>query len=273
MKEAIKHFLSRAKFRRVHFSRGAYVSLSCTVDGTLIIGHQSIATGVHFRGDSIVGNANSIGRQSVFTHSKTGSHCRIGKDCSIYASELEDRVAIHDHNALNHAKFGVGAYAAEGSRFDQCTIGAYCSIGPQCLIGMGDHPTNFVLTSPICYRSATKIRDLASGRTDFTERRPISIGNDVWLGARVIIRDGITIGDGAIIGAGSVVTKDIEPYAIAVGAPARKVRDRTPTNIRERMIQSQWWTIPAEAISAYFQQNHADDWDAFLRWAKDQEKA
>ena len=79
-------------------------------------------------------------------------------------------------------------------------------------------------------------------------KKPIIIGNDVWIGMKVTIMDNVTIGDGAIIGACAVVTKDIPPYAIAVGNPARIVKYRFAPDIIERFLKNPWWNYKKEQI-------------------------
>ncbi|MBI5204619.1 MAG: CatB-related O-acetyltransferase [Nitrospirae bacterium] len=79
---------------------------------------------------------------------------------------------------------------------------------------------------------------------------PVIIGNDVWIGDSVIILPGVQVGDGAIIGAGSVVTKNVPPYTIVGGVPAKKIRDRFSDKIKEQLLQIKWWDWPEEKIKA-----------------------
>ena len=81
-------------------------------------------------------------------------------------------------------------------------------------------------------------------------RGPIVIGHDVWIGAGTHVLSGVTVGTGAVIGAGSVVTRDVPPYAVAVGAPARVVRFRFDEDIIRRLLESQWWEWSHEEIRA-----------------------
>jgi len=76
----------------------------------------------------------------------------------------------------------------------------------------------------------------------------ITIGNDVWIGERVLISQGVTIGDGAVIGMGSIVTRDIPPYGVAVGAPAKVIRYRFSDDTISRLLNSKWWELPDRQI-------------------------
>ncbi|MEM5663830.1 CatB-related O-acetyltransferase [Bacillus toyonensis] len=101
-------------------------------------------------------------------------------------------------------------------------IGKFCSISYGCQIGMSEHPTNYISTSPYSYGSSNIF-----GITPYFEEvhSPPIIGNDVWIGGRVIILQGVTIGDGAIIAAGAVVNKDVPPYTIVGGVPAKPIKN------------------------------------------------
>ena len=79
--------------------------------------------------------------------------------------------------------------------------------------------------------------------------KPIHIGNDVWIGARSIIMDGVSIGDGAIVAAGSVVTKDVPPYAVVGGSPAKIIKYKFSQDIIDRLEEIQWWNLPDEEIT------------------------
>jgi virginiamycin A acetyltransferase len=135
--------------------------------------------------------------------------------------------------------------------FPMVKIGRYCSIGRGCEIGVWDHPTDWISSSPVQYnfkmhfpKSKAKfaqIKKLASNKG------PV-IGNDVWICSGAIIRRGITIGDGAVIGAGSVVTKDVPPYAIVGGIPARIIRYRFEEKTIERLLTLKWWDLPVEML-------------------------
>lgn len=110
-------------------------------------------------------------------------------------------------------------------------IGRYCSIANLCTIGAQQHPLDRLSTYP--------------SRPRGDERKTV-IGHDVWIGCNSVIMSGVTIGIGAVIGAGSVVTKDISPYAIAYGSPARIKRYRFEPDEIAILLKSKWWELPIE---------------------------
>ena len=116
-------------------------------------------------------------------------------------------------------------------------IGSFCSVGPGVLfICAAEHRVDTATTFPIQFVNG-KIRN-APGTVG---KGPITVGHDVWIGARCIILGGVTIGNGAVVGAGSIVTRDIAPYAVAFGNPASVKRYRFAPDIIERLQSLKWW--------------------------------
>lgn len=142
------------------------------------------------------------------------------------------------------------------SRVDfDCTVcdtvvGNFSVISKKCDIGLGLHPTNYITPHSIFYKKGNwGFHDEWTKEIDFEESRVIHIGNDVWIGAKCTILDGVTIGDGAIIATGAVVTKDIPPYAIAGGVPAKVIKLRFPQEVVDRLLEIKWWNLPDEEIT------------------------
>jgi acetyltransferase-like isoleucine patch superfamily enzyme len=141
-------------------------------------------------------------------------------------------------------------------------IGKFCSIGPNFLCGWGIHPLNTVSTNPMFY-SRAKQNGISLSRTNkIKEREAISIGNDVFIGANVTVLDGVTIGDGAVIGAGAVVSKDIPPYAVAVGCPIKIIKYRFDEDTRNRLIELKWWNCNYDRLKDV--EKYFFDVDTFL---------
>ncbi|QKC94102.1 CatB-related O-acetyltransferase [Mesorhizobium sp. NZP2298] len=139
-------------------------------------------------------------------------------------------------------------------------IGSFCSIGPDVLfICAAEHRVDTATTFPIQFVKG-KIRN-APGTGG---KGPITVGHDVWIGARSIILAGVAIGNGAIIGAGSIVTRDVPPYAVAFGNPARVIRYRFQPEIIERLQALEWWNWSDDLIGERVELLTATDVDRFL---------
>lgn len=125
-------------------------------------------------------------------------------------------------------------------------IGAYCSIAEQVEFAVGgNHRVDWVSTYPFRVRFG-----LPGSLTDGHPRteRDIEVGNDVWIGAQALILAGVHIGDGAVVGARAVVTKDVRPYAIVAGVPARERRRRFSDEQVQALLDARWWEWPEETI-------------------------
>ena len=150
--------------------------------------------------------------------------------------------------SINEARIGDYSYIAYNSNISNTTIGKFCSIGPNFLCGWGIHPLDGISTSPMFY-STRKQNGMTLSKVDkIEERKQIVIGNDVFIGANVTVLDGVTIGDGAVIGAGAVVSKDIPPYAVAVGCPIKIVKYRFDDEKIEALKRIKWWEFDEERL-------------------------
>lgn len=150
---------------------------------------------------------------------------------------------------LHNVKISQYSYVGYGTSISHCDIGKFCSIGPDVKIGLGKHPTNFVSTSPVFYSEMNPLGVNFVKGSHFLEYEKTIIGNDVWIGANAIIMDGVKVGDGAIIAAGAVVTKDVEPYAIVGGIPAKLLRYRFDREIIKELLIVKWWDWNYEKIN------------------------
>ncbi len=123
-----------------------------------------------------------------------------------------------------------------------CDIGSFCSIADGVIIGVAEHPVDWLSTSPVFYKGRDSVKKKFSEYERPNEKKT-KIGNDVWIGEHVLIKGGITVGDGAVIGMGSVVTHDVNPYEIVAGVPAKHIRNRFSENMIKKLLEWKWWNM------------------------------
>jgi len=151
---------------------------------------------------------------------------------------------IYRRANLRSTSLGRMTYVAEASRIGFADIGAFSSIGPNVLLGgLGCHPVDRLSTHPAFYSSRLQAGDTFSENDLFEELPRVTVGSDVWIGAGSIVLDGVKIGNGAIIAAGAVVTKDVPPYAIVGGVPARLIRYRFDQETINALLEWRWWDL------------------------------
>lgn len=217
-----------------------------------------LAIGVHVDRNSVLGTGVRLGRLSTIANSQIGDRAVIGDRCliagsrigsgaevgtstSIVDSSLCANTAVYWECAIQQVELGEYSYVASGARIAQTSFGRFCSIGSGLWCGLGDHPVGFVSTSPVFFSTGKQCGSTFAERDLFRENTPVSVGHDVWIGARVFIRDSVHIGHGASVGADAVVTKDVPPYAIVGGVPAQVIRYRFDQNTIARLLALKWW--------------------------------
>lgn len=150
-------------------------------------------------------------------------------------------VLLYSPSHISDTIIGDYTYIAMNPYISMTNIGKFCSIGPNLVCGWGIHPINGISTAPMFYSTRKQNGVSFSSVDKIEERKSIIIGNDVFIGANVTILDGVSIGNGAVIGAGAVVSKDIPPYAVAVGCPIRIVKYRFGHDQIEELQRIKWW--------------------------------
>ena len=165
---------------------------------------------------------------------KKGIYCKMQKH-----NHFAEGVLLYEA-----ATVGSYNYFAPYTIGNNVVVGNYCSIGPGCRLGLGEHDMNAISMRPI----------VANGEGDmelFDASNPTVLGNDVWLGANVVVKQGIKIGNGAVVGANSLVLHDIPDYAVVYGTPARFKRYRFDEKFIRKVEESSWYNktlIEAKAI-------------------------
>lgn len=163
-------------------------------------------------------------------------------------TDFEVPVRISTATIVGTCSLGAFTYAAGGSEIRNATVGRFCSIAANVAIGPAEHPIDWLSSHPFAYDGVRYFdahedwRTFASRAARFRGNgRTTKVGNDVWIGRNVVVRQGVTVGDGAIIAAGSFVNHDVEPYTIVGGAPARTIRRRFSEELSTALVELTWW--------------------------------
>jgi len=178
----------------------------------------------------IIKNVLSLYSEALIFWSNKMRNCRISKG-----------VVVNKKSSFSNVGIGFGTYVSFNACVINTEIGKFCSIGPNVLCGVGIHPINGISTSPSFYSTAKQNGFTFSSEDKIEETKTIYIGNDVFVGANVTILDGVRIGDGAVIGAGAVVSKNVPPYAVAVGCPIKVIKFRFAPEQIEKLLILKWW--------------------------------
>ena len=182
--------------------------------------------------------------------------------------KLGEFVRIFSNARLGSCNISRFCYIGSKCDFARTTIAPFTSIGSEVLSGLGTHPLNYVSTYPGFYSRNVSGSKWFGIDTDFKEieNKSVSIGADVWIGSRAIILGGVSIGHGAVIGAGAIVTKDVPPYAIVGGVPAKVIRYRFDSLVIKNLIDSQWWNLSEDLLREAAQ--YIPDPEKFLDYIK-----
>ena len=187
-------------------------------------------------------------------------NCRLGQ-----WSEVRERVILRE------VSLGDYSYIERHAEAMYATIGKFCSIAANTRINAVEHPVERLTTHKLSYRPNEYFFHLGvdAGFLERRRSRPVTIGHDVWIGHGAVILPGLGIGNGAVIGANAVVTRDVAPYDIVAGVPARRLKLRFERSIAERIEALAWWDWPAEKLARAVPDMQALPIEAFLeRWER-----
>ena len=167
----------------------------------------------------------------------------IHPECEITDSIFGAFVEIGKGSRVNNAHFGDYSYCDRYADIANAQIGKFANIAAFSRIGATDHPLDTAACHHFLYRSADYWDDAEHDETFFAHRRSrtATIGHDTWIGAGAMIKPEVCLGHGAVVAAGAVVTKDVYPYTIVAGTPAKPLRLRQPVEIADRLIALAWW--------------------------------
>lgn len=172
----------------------------------------------------------------------------IADDCDLVDVVMEPHAEFGRRNIVRSTEIGYGSYTGQNTTIRCAQIGRYCCISSDVNIygGSGHNYNHLSMYTNYWYKRTFGISQLP----DIPIKRTI-LGNDVWVGTNAVILGGLTIGDGAVIGAGAVVTKDVEPYSIVVGNPAREIKKRFSDQIIASLLEIKWWDFPPDVLAKY----------------------
>nr|WP_320148042.1 CatB-related O-acetyltransferase [uncultured Anaeromusa sp.] len=178
--------------------------------------------------------------------------------CKIYpganvdlASRFGNYVVLFTNAIVANSTIGDHTFVQKGSMINNADVGKFCSIAKGVVVGPGQHPLHLISTHPSFYSAVQPVGKNFSEREYFEPFKRTMIGNDVWIGQNAVLLDGVIIGNGAVIAAGAVVAKDVPPYAIVGGVPARIIKYRFQEPVIEKLLQMNWW----EKESQWLQEN------------------
>jgi acetyltransferase-like isoleucine patch superfamily enzyme len=183
-------------------------------------------------------------------------------------SVMHDYARLKEYAELINSELGAYSYLSQNTLVNKTIIGKFCSIGHGSYIGLWEHNTAVSTHSFYLYETSG---GFVKGFRDY-EKCAITthVGNDVWIGANSVVLKGRTIGDGAIVGAGSIVTRDVPPYAIVAGNPARLIKYRFSPDDIAFLTHLQWWHAPREVIQSMVDHALFDSLEALRAHAEQQ---
>lgn len=174
----------------------------------------------------------------------------IQEPCQLINTELGIYTEIGIHNYFENVRFGDYSYTGQFCFLQNAEVGKFANIAAMVRIGPTDHPMERPTLHHITYRRrmyGVGMKD-DEGFLNWRKEQVTYIGHDTWIGHGAIIMPGVRVGNGAVIGSGAIVTKDVEPYSIVVGAPAKHLRYRFDKETREQLEAIQWWDWPYDVI-------------------------
>lgn len=174
----------------------------------------------------------------------------IHPECEIADSTFGAYVEIGKGSRVAHTVFGDYSYCDRYADIANADIGKFANIAAFSRIGATDHPLHTASCHHFLYRSDDYWDDADRDEDWFAHRRTrrAVIGHDTWIGAGAMVKPQVTLGQGAVVASGAVVTKDVDPYTIVAGTPAKPLRPRQPREIADRLITLAWWDWPHDAL-------------------------
>ena len=172
---------------------------------------------------------------------------------SVIKSKIDKTATIASGCQVVNSSFNRYSYCGYDCVIINCDIGKFCSLADFVFIGGAEHPMNWVSTSPVFQKVKHSGPAKRFAEYELVKPKRTLIGNDVWIGHGATVLQGVCIGDGAIVGCNAVVTKDVPPYAVVAGVPAKIIKYRFSQEIINRLVEIKWWNFSDNEISKYAQ--------------------
>lgn len=207
---------------------------------------------------------------------------KIFKNCRVYDTTLSHKSTIGDFGTVRESNIGerssiqrygdiwgldLGRYTCIGrvSTIQETKIGSFCALADYLTIGCDDHDYKMITTHPFWHDTSWGISEDEAFCAEYRRKeyeQPCEIGNDVWMGAGVMVCRNVVIGNGCVIGAGAIITKDIPPYSVVVGVPGKVIKKRFYDEIIDRLQRANWWDLPIDVIKKHigiFKNDHLNE--------------
>lgn len=183
-----------------------------------------------------------IFKKFIYQYRYRNRFLKIGYKCSLCNVTFDSHNWLANNVILSNVSMGKFTYVSDNSVILETKLGSFCSVGPNVRIAPGKHPTHTIVsTHPSIYSNPNYCSKNFSEYDRHNPYRHVEIGNDVWICANAVIADGVKIGDGAIIAANALVIKDVEPYSIVSGVPAKHIRFRFLAEEISVLLELKWW--------------------------------
>lgn len=190
----------------------------------------------------------------------------IHPDCAVSDARLGRYSELGQGTRLRNASLGDYSYTDRFCDIANADVGKFSNIASFVRIGATDHPLDRASLHHFMYRTSYFWHDQPDDAPFFARRdaRRSTIGHDTWIGHGAMIKPEVSVGDGAVVAAGAIVTKDVAPYAIVAGNPARLLRERQPRHIADRLIALAWWDWPHDRLGNLVEDFRTLSAEAFL---------
>lgn len=203
--------------------------------------------------DSVIEEGAKIFKSVLVRNSHIGQNVKVGDFSRIENSMFGQNVDLQRFSLIYNSEIGDYSYVGRNFTCWYSRIGKFCSVSWNVGIGGANHDYNRITQHAFLYAPQFGIleKNQSPGYDRFDS--DCEIGNDVWIGCNVVICRNVHIGNGAVIGAGSVVTKDVEPYTIVAGVPARIIKRRCSEYLAKRLEKTKWWDLDSSIIKKHFE--------------------